>query len=253
VGTNLTSPSRSRKTVDIRRPQRERRLWHEFQSLDVDKDNSGRVNNILEAEVVTLYGKVADLEKKNQKLVATLQLYDNARQECESAGQNPQEAQFRTYHQQLWNLEQLNMNLQNNAKFFELGPSQKRSLQEKDINNIMYRIQSKLQSILDNCETTSLQLSTAIKRGSDSEALLLSSLDLHKSPQDLQQRLKECASQFDVSVIVRTLVLSALQDWVFNISFPPFKSERAASLFLESMEEVILDHSEFSWICSNAQ
>jgi hypothetical protein len=195
-----------------------------------------------------LYGKIEDLEKRNERLVAGQQIFDNARQKSESSGQDPQESQFRTYLQQLWNLDQLNMNLQNKARFFELGHTQKRSLQAEDIDNTIDKIQSKLQSILDSCDTTTLQLNTAIHPGSDFEALLLSSLDLHHTPQDIEQRLKECISQFEVPVIVRTLVLAAFQDWVFNTSFPPFMGEGATSLFLKSLEEVIMDHSECSLV-----
>jgi hypothetical protein len=173
-----------------------------------------------------------------------LQNSDNARQHRESAGQDPKESQFRVYHQQIWELQQLNMDLKGAADFFKLDASQKRSLQDENIDESMEQIQSELESILGNCDTTNLQLSMAIEHGSDLEALLLSCLDLHKAPENLNLRLKECISQFEAPVLVRALVLAALNDWVFNTAFPPFMSEGATCLFLKSIEELALEHCE---------
>jgi chromosome segregation ATPase len=195
-----------------------------------------------EAEVATLYGQKADLEKHIQRLTAMLQHSENARQERESAGKDPKESVFRYFHQQLWDLEQRNRDLQSAARFFELDPSQNRSLQFKDIEASMDQVQTELESILGNCDTANFRLHTGIECGSDLEALLLSSLNLHKSPQDLESQLKECISEFEAPVIVRTLVLAALQDWVFNTSFPPFTTEGVTSLFLKSMEETAMNH-----------
>jgi hypothetical protein len=200
------------------------------------------MESLLEAEVITLSAQKAELEKHIQKLTAMLQYSDNARQESESAGKDPKEFLFRHFYQQLWDLEQRNGDLQSTARFFELDLSQNRSLQFKDIEVSMDQIQSELESILGNCDTTNFRLHTAIERGSDLEALLLSSLNLHKTPQDLKSRLKECISEFEAPVIVRTLVLAALQDWVFNTSFPPFTAEGATSLFLKSIEDIAMSH-----------
>jgi hypothetical protein len=174
-----------------------------------------------------------------------LQSSKNARELCESAAQDPKESHFRLYQQQLWDLQQLNMELESAADFFKLDQSQNRSLQVEDIDKSIDQIRSALESILGNCDTSNLRLNTVIERGSDLEALLLSSLDLHKAPQHLESRLKEYISKFKVPVIVRTMVLAALQDWVFNTSFPPFMSEGATSLFLKSLEEIAMDHCEY--------
>jgi chromosome segregation ATPase len=200
------------------------------------------VESLLETEVVTLSAQKAELEKHIQKLMAMLQHSDNARQDRESAGKDPRESQFRHFYQQLWDLEQRNGDLQSAANFFDLNPSQNRSLQFKDIEASINQIQSELESVLGNCDSTNFQLHTAIEHGSDLEALLLSSLNLHKTPQDLESRLKEWISEFEAPVIVRTLVLAALQDWVFNTSFPPFTTEGTTSLFLKSIEDIAMSH-----------
>jgi hypothetical protein len=132
--------------------------------------------------------------------------------------------------------------LENTAEFFKLDPSESRSLRIEDIDNSMDQIRSVLESILGDCDTTNLQLNTTIEPGSDLEVLLLSSLDLHKTPEHLKSHLKEYISQIEAPVILRTLVLAALQDWVFNTSFPSFMTEGATSLLLKSMEEIIMDH-----------
>jgi hypothetical protein len=141
------------------------------------------MESLWEAEVVTLSAEKADLDRDIQKLVAMLQHSDNARQERESAGKDPKESLFRHFYQQLWDLEQRNGDLQSAAGFFELDPSQNRSLQFKDVEESMDQIQSELESILGNCDTTSFRLNTAIEGGSDLEALLLSSLNLDQTPQ----------------------------------------------------------------------
>jgi hypothetical protein len=238
------TPSRSQKTIDIRKgysPQNERRSWQQPPTPETS-NNEGSIESFWETEVVTLSAKKAELEKDIQKLMAMLQHSDNARQDRESAGKDPKESLFRHFYQQLWDLEQRNGDLQSAARFFDLNPSQNRSLQFKDIEASIGQIQSELESILGNCDTTNFQLHTTIEHGSDLEALLLSSLNLHKTPQDLESRLKECISEFEAPVIVRTLVLAALQDWVFNASFPPFKTEGTTSLFLKSIEDIAMAH-----------
>jgi hypothetical protein len=136
------------------------------------------------------------------------------------------------------------MDLESAANFFDLDASESRSLQVEVIDESMDQIQSELESILGNCDTTNLQLSTAIDHGSDLEALLLSCLNLPNTPEHLELRLKECISHFEAPILMRALVLAALNDWVFNTPFPPFMEEGAASLFLRSIEEIALEHRE---------
>ena len=198
-----------------------------------------------EEDVTSLRGHIADLEKEKDQLSARLQNYENARKESEAAGHDPKEFQLRVFHQELWDLQQLNMGLENVADFFKMEADQNQSFQVKHIDESMEQIQAELESILGNCDTTNLQFNRHLERGSDIEALLVSCLKLHETPGQLNSRLEECISQFEAPILVRAVVLAALNDWVFNTSFPPFKREGSTSLFLKCVEEIALEHRKF--------
>ena len=165
--------------------------------------------------------------------------------ETESAGHDPKEFQFWVYLQEIWDLQQLKLALNSTANFFTMEADQNRPLQVKYIDESMEQIQAELESILGNCDTTNLQVNQTLEHGPDLEALLISCLKLHETPEQLNSRLQECISQFDPSILVRAVALAALKDWVFNTSFPPFEREGSTSLFLKSIEEIALEHRKF--------
>jgi hypothetical protein len=216
--------------------------WKRSQILEHRHDAVGRTERLWEEDVASLRGQIADLGKEKQRLQAMLQDFENAQQQSQSAGHDPKEDRFRVYQQDLWNSHQLNMELENVAKFFKLDPIENRALEVEDINKSMDQIQAELESILGNYDTANLQVNRALEHGSDIQALLLSCLKLHANPERLDSRLTECISQFEIPILVRAVVLAAINEWVFNISFPPFMSEGSTSLFLKSIEEIALEH-----------
>jgi hypothetical protein len=251
AATSIATPSGSRAQIGIRTRRSVRGdSWQRAGKLDTQQDTVRRVEEYWEEDSASLRGTIADLETKNEKLSTMLQNFKNAQKDCEEAVQDPKESQFRIYHQQMWQLEQDKMKLESAANFFELDASQSRSLQVEHIDESMEQIQSELESILRSCDISSLQLSTAVEHGSDLETLLISCLDIGETPDLLNLRLKECISQFEVPVIVRALVLTALNDWVFKTSFPPFKSEGATSLYLKSIQEIALEHRKSNKFCN---
>jgi hypothetical protein len=216
--------------------------WKRSQILEHRHDAVGMTERLWEEDVASLRGQIADLEKEKQRLWAMLEDFKNAQQQSQSAGHDPKEHRFRVYLQEIWNLHQLNIDLEDVANFFRLDATENRALEVEDINKSMEQIQAELEPILGNCDTANLQVNRALEHGSDLQALLLSCLKLHDTPENLDSRLTECISQFEIPILVRAVVLAALNEWVFKTSFPPFMSEGSTSLFLKSIEEIALEH-----------
>ncbi|KAE9373612.1 hypothetical protein N431DRAFT_407256 [Stipitochalara longipes BDJ] len=245
----VVASSKSHNRIEIRKGYSPGNgAWQRSQILDHQHDATGRLEILWEEDVTTLRGQIADLEREKERLLAMLQIFDNAQQQSESSGHDPKVSQLRVYQQDIWTLQQLNIDLESVADFFKLEATESRAFQTEHIDKSMEQIQTELESILGNCDTTNLQVNRALEHGSDLEALLLSCLKLHKTPEHLDSRLKECISQFEVPILVRAVVLAALNDWVFNASFPPFMREGSTSLFLKSIEEIALEHRDWAWL-----
>ena len=204
-------------------------------------DEIQRLESAQEVEVVTLYGQKADLELKNQRLLATLQQFENASRARESMTRDPRESEYRHYHQRLWDLEQRNGALQAAAGFFKQSPVQSRPLPLPTIEETMEQIKRELASVLDDYDCTRMRMNVCKEASYGLQSLAMPVLGVEQETGTVEARLEAYVSEVGPPALIRTVVLAALKDWVFNAEYPHFIMEGNASLLLKSYRDTVFN------------
>ena len=205
-----------------------------------------------ELEVETILAQKADAEQKNERLLATVQHLENARREREADTKDLKESQFRHFHKQLWDLEQENQKLQRIFGFFDEIPTiQRRSLTQSEIEEALERIRSELESMLHGVETTGMRLFTPVTMASDLKILVESCLGNSREYQSPESRVHQCISDFHPALILRSIALAALRDWVFSLDYPDFCLDGMSSALLKCYRNITMTCGKFGAIRVN--
>jgi hypothetical protein len=204
-----------------------------------------RLQALWKQEVEALRADKVELEKKNARLEAHKQCLESARQAREQAGNDPLESEFYYQGRCIWNLREKNHALEQVADFFREVPSQPRSLSAEDIDEAIDEIGRELESMFANGEPNIQSLPSTVFHGADMESLLRSGLGLRVREVCQPSLLAELISNMHPCVVVRSLALAALKDWVLYTSYPSFVPDGTSCSMLRSYRDIAMEFGEF--------
>jgi hypothetical protein len=196
-----------------------------------------------EAEVRELHTQVAKATKEKETVEAENYHLTKARQNRELAKKDPLESKLYGKDQEIWVLRQLNYDLVQHAKFFKEANPPRDSLQTTDLKNTMDSIKSELESILHGCDgSVSLKIEN-IENTGDLMSLMNSNFPTG-SPSEGASQLANFASEFPPQLIIRTLALAALRDWVFYTDYPGFAAMEMSRPLLQAYRDIAMRFGE---------
>ncbi|XMA20357.1 hypothetical protein WAI453_013148 [Rhynchosporium graminicola] len=172
-------------------------------------------------EVEKLEIKNKRLKKNEIDLRAQITHLKIAQQDRQNAGMNPLEGLLFSKDEEIWHLKQQNHEMRSLAGFSQLAPDQPAVHLTDEIPNALQSIQSELYSILHGHDLAIPLLQPSFVQKDADLALLLQTLCSEDSELPIQHLLTTYL-RFDGIVLVRSLAVAALQQWVFATDFPNF-------------------------------
>lgn len=187
-------------------------------------------------EVDKLYERRMKLERSQKKLLAENKDLKLAQQQRENAGRDPLERYLFDQRRLVYAAEQRISRMEEIVQFAPRDVSQKRSLDwKRKVDDYMDGIGAELDSVLHSHDTSIRLLTPEIPIESDLGSLMTCAFGMG----NWEQSLKSCDLKFGARAVVKSLVLAALQIWVFLTAFPNFNPKDMQKI--EAIWEAVLD------------
>ena len=213
-------------------------------------DEIRRTKESWELEVEAILAKNVEAEQRNKRLLATIQHLENSQREREVDTKDPKESLFRHFYKQLCDLEQVNQTLRRVSGFFNEIPTHKRrSLTLSETEEGLGQIRSELELMLHSVETTGIHLVAPVTIANDLKRLVDGSLGESSEHQTPELRLQQCISEFHPALILRSIALAALHDWVFSLDYPNFCGDGMSSALLKCYRNIAMMSGKFRSVC----
>ncbi|KAL2075173.1 hypothetical protein VTL71DRAFT_115 [Oculimacula yallundae] len=164
-----------------------------------------------------------------------------AQQDRQNAGKNPLEKLLVTKDEEVWHLKQKNHEMQNLAGFAQSVPEEAVSLLPDDIPNALQEIEHELQSILHGHDMSVPLLQPSVLEDADLTVLLRTLCSEVSIPGSPTHELLSTALEWSTILLVRSLAVAALQQWVFVTDFPNFCRTGDSQMF-SAYRKAILAH-----------
>lgn len=232
-----------------------RQEWENIVKSLKQRGNDENIHRDLEArrlatlrrkEVEELRAEKAILEKKNEMLVTDNRLLKNARLAREAAGNDPLESDLYRQHCQISALRQRKHEMEQEVGFFKEIPEQTRSLSAEHVDEAMEEIARELESMLEGTEPGRRLVITGPEPNSDLASLIHSGLGLgSRTMTESPPNAGQIISELEPQLIIRSLALAALRDWVFYSSFPGSAPDGSLCSLLRFQRDVIMDFGKF--------
>jgi len=179
------------------------------------------------------------LKQDIHKLRAENQHMLNAQQDRERAGKDPLEKDLCQQNMRIYNLSQGNEALRDLAPFFRQIPEETPNLHSTKIGDVADDLSSELTLLLHGHEISSDGLLMPhLSSETDLAALVRSALaDRFASQED--KLLKDYVARFHPELVLKTLVLVAVREWVFKTDYPNL--DQTYSALLESYREIVFN------------
>jgi len=174
-----------------------------------------------------------EVDKLNQQLIrsnhvenelkAQLKHHQMAQSESKLAGKDPLEDVIFQNHQQIWELTRKIQDMRNQLSYTESGTRNSFASLESKINKTMASISSELESILHGHDTSCPLQPPGAATSGDLAGLVRALFGKDVAAGQEGARLKTCILKLGApEMIVRSLTVAALKEWVFETNFPNF-------------------------------
>ena len=170
-------------------------------------------------EVEELAERERKLKQRELELTAENVHLILARQERERAGKDPLETRLYGMNADIWAFSQRVRKMEELNRFTHPDIEAERSFESEKIDDAMDHMGSELESITIIHRPT---INQSLASDSDLGSLVRTVSDDGVGRGGETQWLRKCLSKFHPELVVKTLVLGAVRDWVFGAKYPDF-------------------------------
>lgn len=159
-----------------------------------------------------------------------------ARDNRATGGQGPLEYQLYSKDKQIWDSDQRIRKMQDQMRFTTNQPSRE---VPTDISAEIARSMTFLEAEVDSIIHASCVLSVPSDIQPGLASLIRSICDWSKNGSSENRQLRSWALKFEPGILIKTLTLAGLREWVFNTAYPQF-AEKDAQLLRAYRSAVML-------------